>query len=62
MQYALFLEEQPIPNSTDRRKAGSKHHVAIDGQGISLMAVVTAAEKRDVTQLVALVPPSSRVF
>jgi transposase len=43
------------PNPTDRRKNGSKHHVITDANGIPLATQVTAANRHDVTQLVALV-------
>jgi len=43
------------PNPTDRRKAGSKHHVLTDAQGIPLVAILTAANRNDITQLLPLV-------
>jgi len=43
------------PNPTDRRKAGSKHHVLTDAHGIPLVARLTAAHRHDVTQLLPLV-------
>ena len=43
------------PNPTDRRKAGSKHHVLTDAHGIPLVAILTAANRHDVTQLLPLV-------
>jgi len=43
------------PNPTDRRKAGSKHHVITDGNGIPLAVILTGANAHDVTQLVPLV-------
>lgn len=39
------------PNPTDRRKAGSKHHVVVDAQGIPLAPTLTGAQRHDVTQL-----------
>src|SRR5262249_43579757 len=33
------------PNPTDRRKAGSKHHVLTDADGIPLVATLTAANR-----------------
>src|SRR5215471_7792686 len=39
------------PNPTDRRKAGSKHHLITDARGGPLVAQVTAANVNDVTQL-----------
>ncbi len=43
------------PNPTDRRKAGSKHHVLTDAHGIPLVATLTAANRHDITQLLPLV-------
>src|ERR1700730_1639346 len=43
------------PNPTDRRKAGSKHHVLTDAHGIPVVARLTAANRHDVTQLLPLV-------
>jgi transposase len=43
------------PNPTDRRKAGSKHHVLTDAHGIPLVATLTAANRHDLTQLLPLV-------
>ena len=48
------------PNPTDRAKAGSKHHVITDAQGIPLAALLTGANVHDVTQalpLVETIPP-----
>ncbi len=48
------------PNPTDRRKLGSKHHVITDAKGIPLAAILTGANRHDVTQLlplVAAIPP-----
>jgi transposase len=48
------------PNPTDRRKAGSKHHVATDAQGVPLATILTGANRHDVTQLLPLldkIPP-----
>jgi transposase len=50
------------PSPTDRRKNGSKHHVATDAHGIPLAATVTAANDHDVTQLLPVIdaiPPVS---
>ena len=38
----------------DRRKAGSKHHVLTDAHGIPLVAILTAANRHDITQLLPL--------
>src|ERR1035437_8662885 len=43
------------PNPTDRHKAGSKHHVLTDAHGIPLVALLTAANRHDITQLLPLV-------
>ena len=43
------------PNPTDRRKAGSKHHVLTDANGIPVVARLTSANRHDVTQLLPLV-------
>lgn len=43
------------PNPTDRAKAGSKHHVITDAQGIPLATLLTSANTNDVTQLIPLV-------
>jgi transposase len=47
--------EKTGPNPTDRRKAGSKHHLLTDSQGIPLAAQLTAANRNDITQLLPLV-------
>ena len=52
--------EKTGPNPTDRRKLGSKHHVITDAKGIPLAALLTGANRHDVTQLlplVAAIPP-----
>lgn len=43
------------PNPTDRGKAGTKHHVLTDANGVPLVAKATAANEHDVTQLLPLV-------
>jgi transposase len=43
------------PNPTDRRKAGSKHHLISDARGIPLAATLTPANAHDITQLVPLI-------
>lgn len=42
------------PNPTDRRKSGSKHHLITDAQGVPLAAILTGANRHDVTQLLPL--------
>ena len=39
----------------DRRKSGSKHHLAVDADGTPLACILTAANAHDVTQLIPLV-------
>src|ERR1700684_1275831 len=46
--------EKTGPNPTDRRKAGSKHHLLSDAQGIPLSIILTEANRHDVTQLLPL--------
>jgi len=43
------------PNPTDRAKAGSKHQIITDAQGIPLATLLTSANTNDVTQLIPLV-------
>ena len=43
------------PNPSDRRRAGSKHHVITDARGVPLVARVTAANLNDITYLDPLV-------
>jgi transposase len=50
-----FWGLQTGPNPTDRRKAGSKHHLCTDAQGLPLSAQVTAANVHDSRQLQPLV-------
>src|SRR4029078_4025539 len=48
------------PNPTDRRRAGSKHHLLTDACGVPLASTLTGANVNDITQLLALlevVPP-----
>jgi transposase len=48
------------PNPTDRRRAGSKHHLLTNAQGIPLSVVLTKANRNDVTQVMPLlnaIPP-----
>jgi transposase len=49
-----FWGAQTGPNPTDRRKAGSKHHVLTDANGIPLATTLTGANAHDVTQLIPL--------
>jgi hypothetical protein len=42
------------PNPTDRRKAGSKHHLIVDGNGTPLNVILTGANRHDSTQLMPL--------
>jgi len=50
-----FWGAQTVPNPTDRRKPGSKHHVLTDAKGIPLATTLTGANAHDVTQLIPLV-------
>ena len=49
------MGEKTGPNPTDRRKPGSKHHLITDAEGIPLAAILTGANRHDVTQLLPLV-------
>ncbi|HJV87624.1 MAG TPA: IS5 family transposase [Noviherbaspirillum sp.] len=42
------------PNPTDRRKAGSKHHLVVDANGTPLNVILTGANPHDSTQLTPL--------
>ena len=43
-------EKKTGPNPTDRRKPGRKHHGITDANGLPLAAIVTGANRPDVTQ------------
>lgn len=43
------------PNSTARRKAGSKHHLLVDAQGVPINIILTKGNRHDVTQLMPLI-------
>ncbi|EKS71963.1 transposase [Burkholderia sp. SJ98] len=43
------------PNPTDRARPGSKHHIATDAYGTPIAAILTGANRNDVTQLVPLI-------
>ncbi|MDN7602887.1 IS5 family transposase [Burkholderia gladioli] len=43
------------PNPTDRARPGSKHHIATDANGTPIAAILTGANRNDVTQLVPLI-------
>ncbi|WP_246258147.1 IS5 family transposase, partial [Pararobbsia alpina] len=43
------------PNPTDRARPGSKHHILVDANGIPIVAILTGANRNDVTQLLPLV-------
>jgi len=51
----LVVGKKTGPNPTDRRKPGSKHHLITDARGIPLAAILTGANRHDVTQLLPLV-------
>ena len=48
-------------NPTERRKAGSKHHVLADANGLPLYAILTGANRHDVTQLLPLIDSAPSV-
>jgi len=50
-----FGGEKTGPNPTDRAKAGTKHHIITDAQGLPLATTLTAANAHDSTQLLTLV-------
>ena len=50
-----FWGQKTGPNPTDRAKAGSKHHIITDAQGIPLAVRLTGANAHDVTQALELV-------
>lgn len=43
------------PNSTDRARPGSTHHIATDANRTPIAAILTGANRNDVTQLVPLI-------
>ncbi|MCO8350772.1 IS5 family transposase [Burkholderia multivorans] len=43
------------PNPTDRARPGSKHHILVDANGTPISAILTGANRNDVTQLLPLV-------
>ncbi|MGC2967722.1 IS5 family transposase [Paraburkholderia aspalathi] len=43
------------PNPTDRSRPGSKHHILVDANGVPVTAILTGANRNDVTQLLPLV-------
>lgn len=43
------------PNPTDRGRSGSKHHAVVEGHGVPLAAITTAANAHDVTALPTVV-------
>jgi DDE family transposase len=55
-----FGGDKTGPSPVDRARAGSKHHLITDAQGIPLACLLTAANRPDVTQLLPLleaIPP-----
>ncbi|HEY8773827.1 MAG TPA: IS5 family transposase, partial [Gaiellaceae bacterium] len=52
---ALFGGSKTGPSPVDRRKAGSKHHLITDANGVPLACLLTGANAHDVTQLLPLV-------
>ena len=49
------------PNPTDRRKRGSKHHLATDRRGIPLASLLTKANRHDIAALLPLLQKIPRV-
>ncbi|MCP3713405.1 IS5 family transposase [Paraburkholderia sp. CNPSo 3274] len=48
------------PNPTDRARPGSKHHILVDANGVPVSAILTGANRNDVTQplpLLDAIPP-----
>ncbi|WP_256702629.1 IS5 family transposase [Burkholderia ubonensis] len=43
------------PNPTDRARPGSRHHVRVDANGVPVSAILTGANRNNVTQLLPLV-------
>ncbi|MDF3834975.1 IS5 family transposase [Cupriavidus basilensis] len=43
------------PNPTDRARPGFKHHILVDANGVPVSAILTGANRNDVTQLLPLV-------
>lgn len=52
---ALGGGEKTGPNPTDRRKLGTKHHLATDGQGIPLAVTITGSNVHDVKEMLPVV-------
>ncbi len=52
---ARFWCSKTGPSPVDRRKAGSKHHLITDANGVPLACLLTGANRHDVTQLLPLV-------
>src|SRR5258707_8091755 len=51
---AAYGGEATGPSPVDRAKAGSKHHVITDANGIPLASSVTAANVNDISELAPL--------
>ena len=43
------------PNLTDRARPGSRHHILADANGVPISAILSGANRNDVTQLLPLV-------
>jgi transposase len=57
---ALFGGDKTGPSPVDRARAGGKHHLITDTNGIPLARLLTAANRHDITQLLPLldaIPP-----
>ncbi|KGC20280.1 IS5 family transposase, partial [Burkholderia gladioli] len=59
MRLSIHRQCEPLgqarPNPTDRARPGSKHHVLVDANGVPVSAILTGANRNDVTQLLPLV-------
>jgi transposase len=52
---AVYGGKKTGPSPVDRAKAGSKHHILVDGNGVPLAGRVTKANRNEITQLEKLV-------
>ena len=50
-----FGGAQTGPNPTDRGKAGTKHHLIVDGNGIPLASCITGANEHEIHSMIPLV-------
>lgn len=52
-RYVLCLAEK-VNRTTDRRKAGSKHHLLVEAQGVTVNVIPIKANRHDMTKLLPL--------